>query len=136
MTNWVTYEQAAVILGCHVSNVPKLIGKGQLTSRGVSDRKLPSLSRAQVEALTERRAQARTSKPAKTLRVDHRPDQVHEWLAIRQVAELLGVTRPAVMGRIHRERLPAVESGGSYWVRRDLLEMVEAARLVSKTRRP
>ena len=25
---WITHEQAASILGCHVSNVPKLIRKG------------------------------------------------------------------------------------------------------------
>ena len=69
-------------------------------------------------------------------RVDHRPDHVHEWLSPRQVAELLGVTRPAVQGRIRRGTLPAVESGGRFWVRRDLLEQVEAARLVRETRRP
>jgi hypothetical protein len=28
MTGWVTYEQAASILGCHVSNAPKLMRKG------------------------------------------------------------------------------------------------------------
>jgi hypothetical protein len=32
----VTYEQAAAILGCHVSNVPKLIRKGQLTAMALS----------------------------------------------------------------------------------------------------
>lgn len=69
-------------------------------------------------------------------RVDHRPDAAHEWLSPRQVAELLGVTRPAVQGRIHRDRLPAVANGGRFWVRRDLLEQVEAARLVRRTRRP
>jgi hypothetical protein len=37
---------------------------------------------------------------------------------------------------VHRERLPAIENGGRYWVWRDHLEMVEAARLARKTRRP
>jgi len=45
---------------------------------------------------------------------------------------MLGVTRPAVSGRIQRGKLPATENGGRYWVRRDLLEQVEAARLVRK----
>ena len=40
------------------------------------------------------------------------------------------------MGRIHRGKLPALENGGLDWVRRDHLEMVEAARLVRKARRP
>ncbi|WP_460820279.1 helix-turn-helix domain-containing protein [Nocardioides korecus] len=68
--------------------------------------------------------------------MDHRPDLEHEWLAISQVAALLGVTRPAVVGRINRDRLPAVRNGGRLWVRRDLLEQIEAARLARKTRRP
>ena len=68
--------------------------------------------------------------------VDLRPDHDHEWLTPSQVAELLGVTKPAVQGRINRGRLPAVKNGGRFWVRRDLLEQVEAARLVRKTRRP
>jgi len=38
----VTYEQAAAILGCHVSNVPKLNRKGQLVRphRVVADGRL------------------------------------------------------------------------------------------------
>ena len=134
---WITYEQAAAILGCHFSNVAKLIRKGDLTSTG---KRGASLNREQVEALAERRAAERAAKaarpPRKYQRVDHRPDHDHEWLSVRQVAELLGVTRPAVMGRIHRGKLPSVENGGRYWVRRDHLEQVEAARLVRKTRRP
>ena len=31
VSKWVTYAEAAAILGCHVSNVPKLIRKGELT---------------------------------------------------------------------------------------------------------
>jgi excisionase family DNA binding protein len=131
----VTYEQAADVLGCHVSNVPKLIQRGLLTSERRRD---GALERAQVEALARSprgsrcAAQGATALPA----LGHRPDADHDWLSVRQVAELLGVTKPAVIGRIHPERLPAVENGGRLWVRRDLLEQVEAARLVSKTRRP
>ena len=137
MSQGLTYEQAATILGCHFSNVAKLIRKGELTSTG---KRGGSQSREQVEALAERRAAEREAKanrpPRIHQRVDHRPDQEHEWLSPRQVAQLLGVTRPAVQGRIHRGTLPATENGGRCWVWRDLLEQVEAARLVRKTRRP
>ena len=34
MSHGVTYEQAAAILGCHFSNVAKLIRKGELASHG------------------------------------------------------------------------------------------------------
>jgi excisionase family DNA binding protein len=134
MSDGLSYEQAAAILGCHVSNVAKLIRKGDLTSSG---KRGASLSREQVEALAERRAAERAAKatrpPRKYQRLDLRPDP--DRLSPRQVAELLGVTRPAVSGRIHRGTLPATENGGRFRVRRDLLEQVEAARLVRKTRR-
>ena len=34
MFTQISYEQAAAILGCHVSNVAKLVTKGELTSSG------------------------------------------------------------------------------------------------------
>ena len=95
MPQGVTYEEAAAILGCHLSNVAKLIRKGELTSTG---KRGASLSREQVEALAERRAAEREAKAARSPRryerVDLRPDHEHEWLSPRQVAELVGVTRP------------------------------------------
>jgi len=136
MSKGVTYEEPAAILGCHISNIAKLIRKGDLTSTG---KRGASLSREQVEALAERRAAEREAKAARPRRryerMDFRPVHEHEWLSPRQVAELLGVTRPAVQKRIHRGKLPAVKNGGRVWVRRDHLEQVEAARLVQKTRR-
>lgn len=138
MLDRLTYAEAAEILGCHVSNVPKLIRKGDLTSNGAHGPGARSLSRPEVERLAERRRQPRlVTKPRRVPpRVDNRPDAAHEWLTASQVARLLGLTRPAVAKRIQRERLPAVHTGGRWWVRRDLLEQVEAARLVAKTRRP
>jgi hypothetical protein len=135
MSERVTYEQAAGILGTHVSNIPKLIGKGQLTSTGERG---ASLDRDQVEALRDRRdaeRAAQTQRPRRPPLIDRRPDADHDWLTTRQVAELVGITKAGVIGRIHRERLPAVENG-RLWVRRDLLEQVEAARLAQNTRRP
>jgi hypothetical protein len=116
MSRWVTYAQAADILGCHVWNVPKLVRKGHLKNR---PRKRGALERRQVEQLAEQRSEERETaktRPKKVYyrRIDHRPDHDHEWLSVRQVAELVGITRPAVMGRIHRERVPAVENGGRY----------------------
>ena len=95
MSDALSYQQAAAILGCHFSNVAKLVRKGQLRSRGrVRD---GALDRSEVEALAERRArnrEAQAARPRRTYqRVDHRPDADHEWLSPRQVAELLGVTR-------------------------------------------
>ena len=137
MSQQIGYDQAAAILGCHVSYVAKLVVKGELTSSG---KRGGSLDLKQVEALAVRRAEERAAQaarpPRKYQRIDHRPDHEHEWLSPRQVANLLGVTSQGLRHRIHRETLPAVETGRRLWVRRDLLEQVEAARLVRKTRRP
>ena len=133
----ISHDHAADILGCHPSNVSRLVTRGLLTSTGERG---ASLSRQQVEALAQRRAQEREAKASRPSREyqrgDHRPDHDHDWLSTRQVAQLLGVTAPVVVGRITRDKLPAVRNGGRLWVRRDLLEQVEAARLARKTRRP
>jgi excisionase family DNA binding protein len=135
MTDRVTYAQAAEILGCHVSNVPKLVRRGHLTS---TRRREGALERRQVEQLAEARRIEQEARKRRTpkcyKRVDHRPDHDHDWLSPKQVAALLGVTATAVRQRLRRGRLPATESGGRWWIRRDLLEQVEAARLVRKTR--
>jgi excisionase family DNA binding protein len=134
--DWLTYQQASDLLSCHVSSVPKMIAKGQLHSRGVRN---GSINRQEVEDLVKTRDEqraARASRRPRLHKVDRRPDREHEWLTPSQVAKLLGVTRPAVTKRIKRERLPSVEHGGRVWVRRDHLEMIEAARLVRRTRRP
>jgi excisionase family DNA binding protein len=63
MSDGLTYEQAAALLGCHFSNVAKLIRKGDLTSTGTRG---ASLSREQVEALAARRAAEREAKAARS----------------------------------------------------------------------
>lgn len=136
MTTWVTYAEAAEILGCHVSNVAKLVEKGQLNSSG---QRGASFDRNQVEQFALRREakrQVRAQRSRGYQRIDQRPDQNHDWLSPRQVAALLGVSPQAITRRIRTDRLPAVENGGRHWVRRDHLEQVEAARLVRRTRRP
>jgi len=75
------------MLGCHISNVPKLVARGKLTSTGKRGR---SFSRDQVEDLARRRAAEREARkarpPRRYQRVDYRPDPDHEWLTISQVA--------------------------------------------------
>jgi hypothetical protein len=59
MPEWVTQTEAAAILGCHVSNIPKLLRKGILTSRKATRRSLPSIDRGEVEAWADRRSRER-----------------------------------------------------------------------------
>ena len=136
MSQGLTYEQSAANLGCHFRNVAKLIRKGQMTARGyVRDDSLNRPSRS--PGPTSRpgvRGAGRA--PSAQLPARRLPSRHRTRVAIpRQVAELLGVTRPEVRGRIHQGALQATENGGRLWIRRDLLEQLEAARLVRKTRR-
>ena len=82
MSDGPTYEQAAAILGCHFSNVAKLIRKGDLTSTG---KRGASLSREQVEALAERRAAERAARRARSPR-KYELTGDPEWDAKAQVA--------------------------------------------------
>jgi hypothetical protein len=68
-------------------------------------------------------------------RADFRPDDDHDWLSLRDVAELVGFTWPRVMWRIRRGKLQATKNGGRYWVRRDHLQRVEAARIAKRAGR-
>ena len=130
----VTYAEAAEVLGCHVSAVPKMVRRGWLKSERRRD---GALERAEVEALAQRRRQPRVvAATSSTPAPDPSPDIEHEWLPPSEVAELVGRTPQAVVKRIHRERLPATRKGHRWWVRYDHLELVERARLVQATRRP
>ena len=51
-SEWVTHREAAQLLGVHVSLIPKMLRRGDLTSRGES----PALSRRQVVDLAAARA--------------------------------------------------------------------------------
>jgi hypothetical protein len=99
---------------------------------------VPPWDRAEVEALAERRALARSAKAAKTPKDGHdpRPDTQHEWLRPAEVATMLGITEQGVTQRLRRGRVPGVHKGRQWWVRADHLEQVEAARLAVRTRRP
>ena len=138
---WITYREAADILGCVESNVPKLIAKGHLTRRTQGDGRRVrqgSLSRRAVEELARRRAAAAARpKPARRgyERVDHRPDTDHVWLSPAEAAVQIGVTAQANRARVKRGRLPATESGGRIWIQAEHFHQVEAARTATRLRR-
>lgn len=138
MDDRITFAQAADLLGCHVSNIPKLIERGKLTRHLAFGRKRGYLSRTDVEDLAEAR-RASALKPRVYVRpgkIDRRPDTKHEWLTPSQAGRLVGITAQGIHKRIHRQRLPAVIHHDRWWIRRDHLEQIEAARLAQTTRRP
>jgi hypothetical protein len=126
MSEWITAREAAEILGVHMSNIPKLARRGELTRRATR----PVILRADVEALRDRRAEAKSGVGATT---PQPPDDDHHWLDSDAAATMMGVGRVAVNARARRGRLPSEKHDGRRWFRRDHLELVKRADEVKKS---
>lgn len=130
----ITHAQAAALLGCHTSNVAKLVKKGHLASTGVRGPGGGTLDLIEVVALREERLHAEAERRLRYDRVDPqraRPPAVlgdHDWLSVPQVAARLGVTEQSVRGRAQRGTIPHTRHGKRIWVRADHLEVWMAAR--------
>jgi hypothetical protein len=129
-SDWVTQRQAAELLGVHISLVPKLVRRGDLTPR----RSRPSLSRDQVVQLAAvREAAAVEAKRARTAPGLQPPDDEHDWLLAPAAAAVLGCSLVAVRARANRGRVPSTLSGGRRWFRLDHLELVVRAQAARRT---
>lgn len=129
--DWITNREAAAILGVHMSAVPKMIRRGDLTPR----ERRPQLARNEVEELRDRRAQPKPPKPTpdpKPRHVPKPPDQEHDWLNADEAAELLGLGRSGVIYRAQLDKLPNEKHDGRRWFRRDHLELVKRAASVKR----
>ena len=144
--DWVTYAEAAEILGCHISTVSKHVVAGTLQNRRqATGRRVRTgaLRRDDVAQLAETRQ-------AEVLERDQRrrelamaralagptgpPDSDQVWLSPKQAAEQLGLGKYAILRRIRRERLPATWHGGRWWIQPAHLWSIEAPREATATR--
>lgn len=96
----ITVWEAAEILGAHISAVPKMVRRGDLTLR----KQRPRLNRAQVEALRDARA---LPKPERAKWAPRLPDEEHEWLLAPAAAVVLGCSVVAVRTRAVQGRVPS-----------------------------
>ena len=137
---WVTHREAAELLGVHVSLIPKMLRRGDLTSRIES----PSLSRRQVLELAATRAAEAAARAAEAAERERRratprpatprpPDEQHEWLLAPLAAVVLGCSEIALHGRASRGQVPFTLHGGRRWFRLDLLELLLRARAALRT---
>lgn len=135
MSEWITAREAAELLGVHVSAIPKMIRRGELTPRA---RRRPSLRKSDVVALREHRVTRDSARqqPTERLKIEpvraHAssplpPDADHAWLNSDQAAAFMGVTRNAVNDRALRGRLPSQMHDRRRWFRQDHLELVKRA---------
>src|SRR6476469_1513870 len=105
---WVTYKQAARILGVHFSNVPKMVRRGDLTPHPT---RRPSLRLADVIRLRDARAErarlrSLPPEPRPPKDPPQPPDREQPWVGAEVVARHMGVGVSAVHQRSRRGRLP------------------------------
>lgn len=98
MSHWITVREAAEILGVHMSAIPKMIRRGDLTPR----RQRPRMNRAEVEALREHRAALR---PDAAPQVPQPPNREHDWLSAPLAAAVVGCSVVALNARARRGRI-------------------------------
>lgn len=131
---WVTQREAARLLGVHVSAVPKMVRRGDLSPRDGR----PSLSRVQVLELAAARAAVAAELEARrtTKRSGPRPpDDEQDWLLTPAAAAVLGCTEIALYGRATRAKVPYVVHDHRRWFRLDLLELLVRAEVAEERRR-
>lgn len=130
-----THREAALLLGVHVSLIPKMLRRGDLTSR----RERPSISRDQVVALAAARRAAAAARERRRPLVDmtgpQPPDDEHEWLLVPTAAVVLGCSEGALKMRANRGRVPYTVHGGRRWFRLDQLELLVRAQVARSTLR-
>lgn len=88
--HWWPVREAAEILGVHISAIPEMVRRGDLTPR----RSRPSLSRHQVVELAVARETAaadQESRRATASSAPQPPNDDHDWLLAPAAAAVLGV---------------------------------------------
>lgn len=137
----ITHAQAAALLGCHPSNIAKLVKKGHLTSTGLRGPGVGTLDLDEVVQLREERIKAERERRLRYDRVDPRPQGPpaelgdFEWLTPDQVGQRLGITGTSVRFRAARGTIPHVRAGKRIWIRADHLKVWSQARRVARARR-
>lgn len=132
MGEWIRAKDAAEILGVHLSAIPKMIRRGDLTKR----EQRPILRRSEVVAYRDARLAAEQSRPRhpEPKAPPAPPDDEHDWLSTEEAAAFMGISRVAVSARARRGRLPSVVASGRRWYRRDHLALVRRAEEAKRRR--
>lgn len=124
---WVSYSEAAEILGCSPTTAAKLVREGQLEHRP-GPRRYPSVSRVSTHQLAHDRHAAaanRASRPAARTRSGP-PDDGDAWLSAATSAVLLGISSRAVRLRGTAGTMPATRVDRKWWFRRQHVENLAA----------
>lgn len=130
VAEWITVREAAQILDVHMSALPKMVRRGDLTKR----EQRPVLNRAEVVAYRDARQAAQVAAQKRATVGLRQPDDHHDWLTPDQAAEVMGVSPVALNARARRGRIPSVVFKRRRWYRRDHLELVLRAHAAERFR--
>lgn len=140
MSEWVTHEQAAGLLGVGKTTVQRLADDGILVRRDTTARGRPSLSRQSVlvhlEALEEARDLRKAREAERAARRVVSPDLPGEWLREKPAAIVAGMSGPGLGKRAKRGGIPHVAINGYRWYRRDQMEMFASSRRAPEPEHP
>ena len=130
---WVSRMEAARIAGVAHTTIGRYVELGVIVRRP-GHRGLPSLSRRSVESFAEwwaarREAEGLRREAVRARRAEAEPPRDGEvWLDTRTAALVLGVSPVRVRQLIEEDRLPALNRGGRWWLRRCDVEQIAAVR--------
>ncbi|WP_460796782.1 helix-turn-helix domain-containing protein [Nocardioides pacificus] len=135
MREWITYDEAAEVLGCSRPVVARLLEEGRLEQRKGLARKFPSINAASARRLAgELAAEDAERVEAERVRQEQRaawmtpPADGQVWLDAPVVAALLSVSIQRVYQLLRAGRIPYTVHGGKHWIRRVDAEVIAAAR--------
>lgn len=116
-SQWLTWEQAADLVGCPVPTIDWHKRAGRIRSR----HQRPSLERASVEEFArwwrKRRDDREARRALAQSRNPRRPPEPTGWLSTDQAAEVMGCTTRNVARLAQNGALEATRSGGRLWLR-------------------
>lgn len=127
---WVSWVEAAAILGCSPGTVRALVASGRLSTRPRRGPR-PSVEASSVQALAVRdawRARRRRARRKRRRRRGAQPDNDAVWLGAVTAGLVMGVSTERVRQRARAGTLPVVVYGGRMWFRRTHVEQAAAAR--------
>ena len=134
---WITYRQAAEILGVTHTTIGAMVKDGRIGHRKLAASYYPSINARSVRAhVAEREADRRVREQRRREQEDRRrpPDDGEVWLSASVAAAVLGISRSRLWQRTRAGRTPCTWKDGRMWFRRSDIET--RAAVVAFHRRP
>lgn len=139
MTTWISYNDAARLLGTTTAPIRRLQQQGRLPQRQ-APRRAPSIDRDALLTAWEQLQQEDTEAAAARQRAKHvePPDQENHWVSAGVVAIMLSISPRRVNQLAAAEKLPSAQRapGHRRWFRLDHIELIAAARIQTSRANP